>query len=177
MTVKSQFWSFDLVFAIVIFTMAMTIIGVEWSNINSQLSIGYSNNANLMQIQAQTLGRSIMSAGSPSDWESTVNPTNASTWPVGIGIGTGDGSHISPGKLAALEAMASSNYPATKQALGVSYQYYIEIYNGNLNITVGRNPALLNALTIDTAVSNGYIDSDQVTVKVLVWTNTTFGIS
>lgn len=177
-TVKSQFWSFDMVFAIVIFSMAVAIIAVAWSSINSQLSLAYENNANLMQLQAQTLGRSIMLAGSPSNWEGTANTLNVSTWKMAsIGIGTGDGAHLSSWKIAALQSMANHDYYATKQALGVSYQYYIEIYNSNVNLSIGRNPAEYGALTIDTAVSSGYLNGGQVTVKVLVWTNTTFGIA
>ncbi len=173
---RLQFWSFDIVFAIVIFSAAMTLIAFEWSGIEGQLSIAYSNNAQVMQLQAQTLGRSIFYTGWPPNWEGTVNSSNSLTWGlVSIGIGTGNGTQISPQKLAALLSMANSNYPATKQLLGVSYNYYIRISSQTVNLSIGKNPAKYGAVTIYSSFTNGYVYGSPVSVTASVWTNTSYG--
>ena len=38
---KMQFWSFDVIFAIVIFSVAITILAFTWYDINNQLSLAY----------------------------------------------------------------------------------------------------------------------------------------
>ncbi|EQD42122.1 hypothetical protein B2A_10481 [mine drainage metagenome] len=174
---KLQFWSFDVIFAIVIFTVAITILAFTWYDINNQLSLTYGSGSTIMGIQAQTLIQNILSSGSPSDWNSMINLTNTSTWStVGIGLGSGSGSSISAAKLYTLLAMSNQNYQATKQDLGVSYDFYIMIYNNYMNITIGKNPSKSNAFTVDVATETSNLNGAPVTVKAIVWTNTPLGI-
>lgn len=173
---RLQFWSFDIVFAIVIFSAAMTLIAFEWSSIEGQLSLGYSNNAQLMQLQAQTLGRSILYAGWPSDWEGAVNSSNSLTWGlISVGIGTGNGTRISAQKVAALSSMANADYPATKQLLGVSYNYYITLRGSELNVSIGLNPSRYGAVSVYSSYAYGHVGGAPVVVSAVVWTNTSYG--
>lgn len=172
---KMQFWSFDVIFAIVIFSVAITILAFTWYDINNQLSLAYGSGSTIMGIQAQTLIQNILSTGSPGNWDSMVNLTNVTTW-GDVGIGLGSSSGISPAKLYTFMAMANQNYEAAKQSLGVSYDFYIDIYNSNMNITIGRNPAHNNAFTVDVATATSEINGSPVTVKAMVWTNTPLGI-
>ncbi len=175
-TLKLQFWSFDIVLAIVIFTVAMTLLAFEWSSIEGQLSLSYSNNAEMMQLQSETLSRSLFYTGWPLNWESTVNSSNSLTWGlISIGLGTGNGTQISQGKLAALWSIANSNYQTTKQLLGVSYNYYIQLRNNNVNIGIGRNPSQYGAVTVYSSSASGYLDGSPVLMKVIIWTNTSYG--
>ena len=172
---KLQFWSFDVIFAIVIFSVAITILAFTWYDINNQLSLAYGSGSTIMGIQAQTLIQNILSTGSPGNWNSMINLTNTSTWGnVGIGLSSGDG--ISSAKLYAFMAMANQNYEAAKQDIGVSYDFYIDIYNNNMNITIGKNPAQNNAFTIDVATATSNLNGAPVTIKALVWTNTPLGV-
>ncbi len=175
---KLQFWSFDLVFSVTVFAVALTILTFTWYNINSQMSIAYGSSPTLMQMQAQSVASGLLSQGSPSDWNSLVNLSNSSSWgQYGIGIGSPDGASISPSKLYTAMAMANSNYEATKQGMGVTYQYYIMIYNRDINLTFGSNPAAGGALTIDVATFDSNINGNPVTVKVMIWTNNQFGVA
>ena len=70
---KAQFWSFDLVFAMVIFMSAITILAITWLNISNQLSISTGGITTLMQLQAQQIGQNLVSQGTPGNWEGLVN--------------------------------------------------------------------------------------------------------
>lgn len=174
---KLQFWSFDVVFAIVIFSVALVIMAATWYDISAQLSLSTSGGATLMQLQTETLATSFLSTGSPTYWEGIANLSNVSTWNnVGIGISNANGS-ISSKKLYTFLAMATENYQATKQPLGVAYDYYITIYNSNMNISMGRNPAAYRAVTVDVDTKSSYINGEPVTVKFMLWSNNTIGVS
>lgn len=175
---KIQFWSFDIIFAIVIFAIALTILAFTWYNVGTQLSLEYGAGATLMQLQTQSVSMSLLSQGSPANWESIINITNTSTWSgAGIGIGSINNTMISSKKLYAFIAMSNYSYQSTKQPLGVSYDYFIRIFNNNMNITIGKNPSQYGALTIDVATKSAYINGQPVTVKTILWSNTTFGVS
>ncbi|MEM3841285.1 MAG: hypothetical protein QXN59_01150 [Candidatus Micrarchaeaceae archaeon] len=168
-----QFWSFDVIFAIVIFTIAMTILAFTWYNINSELAISAGGGATIMQLQAQVLAQSLMSPGYPAHWYSQINISNPSTWQgISLGIGASNGTGISSRKLYTMIAMANLDYGVTKQLLGVGYNYYIMIYNNQINITIGPNPSAGNALTTDVVNKYGYINGQPVKIKIIVWTNT-----
>lgn len=166
---KGQFWSFDVIFAIVIFTVAITILTFTWYNINNQLSLAYGNGALTMQLQDHALIASLLSQGSPSSWQDQVNTTNTSTWgSVGIGI-LGSNGEISMSKLYALVAMSNYNPEATEQPLGIGYNYYIIIDGKNINIRIGSSP-LGRSLTTYVARSSSILSGQPVQVEVILWT-------
>ncbi|MGC8669552.1 MAG: hypothetical protein ACP5TL_00135 [Candidatus Micrarchaeia archaeon] len=176
---KAQFWSFDVIFAIVIFGVAITIIAFTWYQISTQLSLSYGNGAAIMELQADTLAKSLLSEGYPSDWESLINTTNSSTWKY-VSIGILNRTGISIKKLYAFMSMSNSNYQATKQALGIGFDYFIviesKLYNNGINITIGRNPAKNNALTIYVEKRSSFINGVPVEINIYLWTQTPFGV-
>lgn len=181
---KAQFWSFDVIFAVVIFSFAITILAFTWFTINNELAIGYGNGSGIMQLQLQSLTQSMLSTGTPTNWQSTVDTTNELTW-KGVSIGlaeSGSGTTLSSSKIYAFASVASYDYQATKQMLGVGYDYYITIksesgYGSGINIGIGSNPASKNALTV--YVENRYanLNGIPVVVQVILWTNTTLATS
>ncbi|MCL5101780.1 MAG: hypothetical protein M1544_00260 [Candidatus Marsarchaeota archaeon] len=180
--IKAQFWSFDIIFAIVIFTVAMTILAYTWYNIDNQLSLSYGSGAETMQFETQVLAERLMTPGAPANWESLINAANSSTWNyISIGLTTApNSSTISEQKVYTLMAMANynnSNYQATKPAMGIGYDYYITITGKNINIEIGENPAEHNALTSYVYKTRAVFGNEPVLVKVAVWTNEPIAIS
>ncbi|MDE1834902.1 MAG: hypothetical protein KGH64_06215 [Candidatus Micrarchaeota archaeon] len=177
---KAQYWSMDMVFALLIFTSAILILASVWSRVNSEFSLAYGFGVGNMQAQLQGLEQRIFSPGFPQNWNAYADPGNSLSWNnVTIGLGAGNSSIISGDKALALMAMSNTNYQATKQMLGVGYDYFITIDSyGNYNISIGSNPLTRNATAIQSAtipviLSNGATG----TMRVMVWTNTSFGVS
>ncbi len=181
---RGQFWSFDVIFAVIIFSFAITILAFTWYSISSQLALGYSNGAGIMQQQLQSLSQSILSPGVPSYWQGTVNTSNSLTW-SGVYAGLAEnqsGAVLSPAKVYALMSMSNQNYQATKQVLGVGYDYYITIKSNpaigsGINISIGSSPFNKGALTIYVNNRNAVMNGVPVNVRMLLWTNRTLATS
>lgn len=176
---RAQFWSFDVIFAIVIFTIALTILGFTWYSVNNQLSLSYGGGTEIAQLQTHALAQEMLSTGYPTSWYSMVNTTNTLTWSnVSIGLAMApSSSNLSISKIYAFSAMTSNNYQATKQELGIGYDYYITIVGGPYNITIGRNPNTYGALTVYVQRSSAILRGTPVVVETLVWTNSSLAIS
>lgn len=180
---KAQFWSFDGVFGITIFTIAILILATVWINVNRQLSLAYGFGIGSMQQQLLNLETRITSPGAPANWNSFVSANNPESWSqVNVGLGSGTNGTISTAKMLYLSSLASYNYTdyqETKYMLGTGYDYYIIISSPHLyNITIGRNPLANNATAIQVANIQGALDNGApVNVRLEVWTNTTFGVS
>ncbi len=181
---KAQFWSFDVIFAVIIFSFAITILAFTWFTINNQLSLGYGNGSGIMQLQLQSLAQDLFSPGVPSNWQSTIDTTNTSTWSgVLVGLTEYRSSYsLSSSKIYAFASASSYDYQATKQMLGVGFDYYITIksdssYGSGINIRIGSNPASNGALTV--YVENRYanLNGVPVAVQIMLWTNTTLATS
>ena len=181
-SLKAQFWSFDVIFALVIFGVAITILTFTWYNITNQLSISSGNGAMILEIQTKAFASSILSPGSPQNWQSIVNTTDAASWGnVSIGL-LSSGSNISSSKLYAMMAMSNNDYVATKQPLGMAFDYYIVISSSpsdgaGLNIKIGKDPQANKALTTYVEKRSAFIDGVPVSIKMMVWTNTTLATS
>ncbi|MEM0148615.1 MAG: hypothetical protein QXY10_03405, partial [Candidatus Micrarchaeaceae archaeon] len=122
---KLQFWSFDMIFAIIIFGVAITIVGYTWYNISNQLSISYGETQPILAAQAQSFAQSLFTQGYPNDWQSVINFTNISTW-YGVNIGLlNSAGTLSANKILALSSIANYNYKASKFPLGIIFDYYI----------------------------------------------------
>jgi len=178
-SIKAQFWSFDLIFAIVIFTVALTILAYTWYNIDNQLSLSYGSGSEIMQFEAQVLTERILTPGTPADWNGFINSSNSSTWKdISIGLTTSyNSSTISPQKVYSFMAMANSDYQATKSDMGIGYDYYIIISGKDINATIGENPEQHNALTSYVYKTRAVFGNEPVLVKVIVWTNEPIAIS
>ncbi len=174
---KAQFWSFDIIFAMIIFVFTVLILSYVWYNIGNQLSSASGFGITSIQTQLQSLNTRISNPGTPANWESQINTTNTVTWTnVSVGLGTGQTNVISYPKVAALVAMSNYKYQSTKALLGISYEYYITISNQDLNITIGRNPQKWNTTSIQVATKNVFINGVPANMRIELWTNTTFGI-
>lgn len=183
-TLKAQFWSFDVIFAIVIFSFAITVLAFTWFNINNQLSLSYGNGTGILQLQLQSLTQNIFSPGIPNNWQSIVNTTNTSTWRgFAIGLTSAQGSYsLSPNKVYTLISMSNRNYQASKQVLGVGFDYYITIKsNSNIgsgvNMTIGKSPFNSGALTVYVSKVSATMNGAPVMVQLMLWTNTTLATS
>lgn len=173
---RAQFWSFDLIFSIVIFSVALAVLAYTWFVINNQLSLNYSGASTIMSLQVQGLAGTLLSTGSPYDWQSYVNMSDSSSWhDLGIGLALAPGSsNLSVGKLYAMAAMANRNttdYLALGSALGVGYDYYIQVRGAGYNVTMGRDPLTGNALTTQVVNEGATIGGTPVVVRVVLWTN------
>jgi hypothetical protein len=182
--IKGQFWSFDVIFAIIIFSFTITVLAVTWYNLNNNLSISNGNGSNIMQLQLQTLTLNLFTQGSPTNWQSAVNTTNSSTWNyISVGLGANpSGGVLSVNKVYTLASMANSNYQATKQLLGVGFDYYITIKSSNnvtngINMSIGSNPSKNGALTVYVSHTNAIMGGEPVSVEIDLWTNTTLATS
>ena len=176
---KAQFWSFDVIFAIVIFTVSLTILAYTWFNINSELALAYGNGGTIMELQAQTLAHTLLSTGYPSNWQSLVNTTNTATWNgTSVGLVNNPGSTaIAQNKLYAFMAMENYSYEATKQELGIGYAYFIVISGRNVNVTIGHNPSKYGALTTFVTKEAGTLGNQPVNIQIDVWTNKPIAVS
>ena len=177
---KGQIWSLDLIFAVVIFSFTLTVIGVTWLHISNGLSSTYGNTQGVMYTQAGAMSDVLLSAGAPTDWQSVVAATNSMSW-TGIAPGleaTSGEPQISQPKLYTLMSMAASNYTATKTLFGIGNDYYIIITSpgsGVANITIGRNPLNSNASSIFVNRRSAILNGNPVWVQVELWSNSTAG--
>ena len=174
---KAQFWSFDIIFALFIFIVAILVLTSVWLSISNQFAIANGDNTGSMQNELQQLDSKLLSTGS-ANWQDLVQPTKTSTWQnVSVGLGVGQGSGLSSGKIETLEAMSSHDYQATKPILGIAYDYYIYIaLNGGLNITIGKSPQGQSATSVQVSSLPIIVAGQKGTLKTEIWTNTTFGI-
>ncbi len=170
---NAQFWSFDIIFAMVIFGVAVTVLTFTWFNISNQLSIAYVGSGAQMGQQVQSLSSSLLSTGYPANWQSIISVNGTSSWPsISVGLGSSQGgASISPDKLYTFMAMAAQNYSATKQTLGVGYNYYITITGDSYNITIGKNPSANGALNTYVVTSGSSISGIPVIVKTILWSS------
>lgn len=176
---KAQFWSIDLVFAIIIFTAAMLLLSLVWLSVNNQFSITYGYGIGNMQSQLSSLMQRLQTPGSPANWNTAISENDISTWPnTGIGLAHGNAGIISQQKLMAAVAMANTNYQQSKQALGVGYDYYItvsvpHVYNVSFGLNPkGMNPTALQVASVPVMLDNG----EAATMRAIIWTNTSFGV-
>ncbi len=181
---KAQFWSFDVVFALVIFGIALTVLTFTWYNLNNQLALAYGGGDTILQLQTKSLASGILSTGVPTNWQSITNTVNTATWSnVSIGLASAPlGSNISTSKLYTFMSMSNYNYQASKQTLGMAFDYYVTITSNptvgaGLNITIGRNPQTNGALTTYVERRSAFINGIPVSVRVMAWTNTTLATS
>lgn len=189
---RAQFWSFDVIFAIVIFGTAIVLLGYVWNTMSNQYALSYGMGSANLQAQLQSLQNRLLGPGTPPNWNSALNVSNTLTWSnVSIGLGTGNGTALSPGKLMAFMAMSdyvpantpanspyySSSYQSTKQLLGVGYEYYIVIYGSNLTMSFGAPPFGSKSTATQVATQYATLNGAPVRVRIMVWTNKTFGVS
>lgn len=174
---KAQFWSFDVIFAIVIFVFAIVILTYVWLSIAGQFSLANSGNLARLQSQLQSLSVSLLSQGSPTDWNQVVNLSSPGSWQnLSIGLGNGTVGALSQSKINRLGNLSAANYQAVKPALGVAYEYYITFAGAGNTIAIGMNPANANITTVQSLVIPAVINGNAIQVQLELWSNSTLGI-
>ena len=174
---KAQFWSFDLVFAVIIFVFALVLLTYVWLNISGEYSLLYGRNVANIQLQLNSLGSQLLSPGIPSNWNYIVNFSAVSAWQnITVGLGNGTSGSLSQFKINALQNMSSDNYQAAKPALGVGYDYYITITGSWISESIGKNPAQLNATSLQSSVLPVVINGAPAQMTIELWTNSTLGL-
>ncbi len=170
---KAQFWSFDIVFAIVIFFTALILLVLFWSSISNQYISSYHNPSYNIKLAESTLIYELFSQGEPSNWNLLINLSNPGLYNFTPGLLNSKGS-IDMNKLATLEAIANfnnSDYQLSKYLLHMPYDYFIEVKGSNLNITIGKNPFIYKAKYISSDIVPSEITNKSVNVIVYVWSN------
>ena len=145
---------------------------------SDQLNVAYAGSSVIMQLQAQTVAQGLLSPGSPLGWSSQINLTEPGSWineSVSVGLGTGKTGNLSSQKIYTLISMASTNYQATKEVLGISYDYDILIRSGAVNVSIGEPPGQFAAKTIYVQKENVIVNGVPGVLTVLIWTNTPLG--
>ncbi len=178
---RAQFWSFDIIFAMVIFGASLVILTFVWVNISSQYALSYGLGIQTLQAQLQSLQQRLLLTGVPTTWDNIVNASNTTTWTnISIGLGNGKGNRLSLKKIMTLMAMSNYNtttYQASKALLGIGYDYYIIINGTNETMAMGLPPYNSNPYAIQIARQSGVLNGIPVRIQVIVWTNKTFGVS
>ncbi len=177
---RAQFWSFDVVFAMIIFGSALVLLTFVWMEISGQFSLSYGLGSQTIQLQLQSLQRRILLPGNPSSWYSQINTTNTLTWNnISIGLGTGTGSQLSPGKIATFASIGNYNsvsYQATKPLLGIGYDYFIIINSTNYTMTIGKSPFAYNPYAMQVARQSATLNGAPVRIQIILWTNKSVGV-
>ncbi|MEM3791308.1 MAG: hypothetical protein QXL16_01090 [Candidatus Micrarchaeaceae archaeon] len=176
---RAQFWSLDVIFAIVIFGIALFALTLIWFDINSEFGSSLNNPLPVMQEQLSVLKSELLSQGNPSDWYASINLSNPKSWSnVSIGISYPNGS-ISLQKAFALSSISMKNltdYESLKPLLGVSYEYYIAIYLNGSVISIGRNPNLYGAISISSIKVPVAVNGERGIMYIEEWTNNSAGV-
>jgi hypothetical protein len=175
---KAQFWSFDIIFAVIIFVFAVVILTLIWINITDEFAISYGTNLARIQAQLQSLGIQLLSAGSPPNWNSVMSLGSSGTWEnLSIGLGNGTVGGLSQQKINAFYNMSATNYQASKPPLGVAYDYYITVAGSGVNtVAIGMNPAVTNVTSVQVTTLPAVLNGKPVQVQIQLWTNSTLGI-
>jgi hypothetical protein len=170
---KGQFWSFDMVFAMVVFMAAITILASTWLSISNQLALSSSGIIELMQLQVQQVSQNLVSAGTPVNWQSIVNTSQPSTFSdVSPGLAASVGSSsISSAKLYTLISMVNKNYSAAGLSFGATYDYYINLAGGSINVSIGKNPLTNGAVTTFVSTRSAFMNGVPITIKVYIWSS------
>ena len=179
---KLQFLSFDVIFAIVTFAFAVSMLAFVWYNINSELDLSSGTGVQNMQIELQSFSDKLLGSGYPNNWYAGITVSNTLTWSnMSIGLGGAAPGSISLAKVTAFESMASGNYLATKPMLGVEYDYYVTIRGSNFIIPIGRAPSPspgsgLNGVTVQSTTKAVEINGQSASMQIYIWTNSSFGV-
>jgi len=124
---KGQVWSYDLLIAVVAFMLTLAFLVFFWWSVSA--AVGAPRSEQLPE-EARSIADVLLSPGNPSNWNDTINASNASTWTTItlIGIGEGFGSpELSQGKAEKMLQMNATNYSLLKEKLRSDFDFYVEM--------------------------------------------------
>lgn len=180
---KGQVWSYDLMMSSILFVIAMGILAFFWWSARTNMT----EEKDTMTLASIKVADTLVSPGSPTDWQSSIDVNNQSTWSDIQQIGLGrswsdtDSNVISTDKLYSFQMMSFNNYSFTKSRLNSQYDYYIQfiIHNGNgsdqmlklngLDLWVGRPFNEITARMIAKTDRVVVYNHSLVIMRVLLW--------
>ena len=151
-TKKGQVLSFDLLVAIVIFSLVLAILVAQISY-NSK-EIDELRKQNEMIEEAYKISEIFFREGYPKDW----NESNVEI------LGLETNGRIDWDKIKKLESLG---YQKSLSLLGANYNYNITIESTTLNWNFGKNPE--NSTTITKINRLGILNSSLVSIQILVF--------
>ncbi len=149
---KGQVLSFDLLVAIVIFSLVLAMLISQISY--SSKEIDETRKQNEMMEASYKVSEVFFREGYPNDW----NESNVEI------LGLGDDGRISWDKLQELENMG---YQKSLSLLGLNYNYNITIESSTLDWTFGKNPE--NSTNLIKINRLGILNSSFVSIQVMVF--------
>ena len=163
---KGQVWSYDLMMSSILFVIAMGILAFFWWSARTNMT----EEKDTMTLESIKVADNLVSPGSPTDWQSSIDVNDQSTWSNVQQIGLGrswsasDSNVLSIDKLYSFQTMSSNNYSLTKSKLRLRYDYYVQfiIHNGNGSDQVVK----LNGFDLD--VGKPY---DEITARMIAKTD------
>jgi hypothetical protein len=116
---KAQAWGFDLVVGMIIFVVGIVSFYLYTTNIPT----AGEETIQKLQQNGELIADSLMSEGSPIDW----NSTNV------VRIGLLSEGRINQTKLDSFRSLASSNYNLTKYLFRINNEYFVYLDEDQLN--------------------------------------------
>jgi len=166
MNMKGQYFSFDAIIATVIMVLAFSSLIAYWQGAQSVIGERASNRL----ADANRIAESLLSPGSPSDWENGYSISDVRQ----IGIAKSFGNELDAGKVYALANLASDatgDYEATGNLLRAGGNYYILIEQADdshgVLREIGKYPD--NATYVVVANRGAVLDGRPVRMRVFLW--------
>jgi len=134
---KGQVWSYDLIIGSILFVIAMGILAFFWWSVRTNMT----EEKDKMILESIKVADSLVSPGSPTNWESAVNLNDQSTWQGIQQIGLvrswndNDSNILSIDKVNKFRMMSLTNYSFTKTRLRSQYDFYIQFLIHDVNGT------------------------------------------
>jgi hypothetical protein len=185
---KGQVWSYDLMISSILFVIAMGILAFFWWSARTNMT----EEKDTMTLASIKVADTLVSPGSPTDWQSSIDVNNQSTWSNVQQIGLGrswsdsDSNVISTDKLYSFQMMSFNNYSFTKSKINSQYDYYIQfiIHNSNgsdqmvrlngLDLWVGKPFNEVTATMIAKTDRVVIYNNSLVIMRVLLWSESPY---
>ena len=132
---KGQVWSYDLIIGSILFVIAMGILAFFWWSARTNMS----EQKDVLILESIRVADSLVSPGSPTDWETHVNLNDQNTWDDVQQIGLvqswndNESNILSNCKVYNFRMMSFANYSLTKTKLRSRYDFYIQFIIHNAN--------------------------------------------
>jgi len=164
MAQKGQYFSFDAVIATIIMVLAFSTLVAYWHGAQSVLE----ERAGSRLADAGRIAESLLSPGSPPDWDNGMYITDIRQ----PGIAKGFGNELDGWKVAQLQLLSSQDYEGVGNLLRAGGDYYVLIERtervGAPVAEIGR-PYHANASYVVAATRGATLDGHPVRMRVFLW--------
>ena len=124
---KGQIWSYDILAAVVVFIIMFSFLAFFWWSVATTTG---EPKAEIISREAKGLSDTLLSPGSPTDWDGLVDAGDTGTWAAVASLGLTEefgASEVSEGKAEKIALMNDTDYSLLKQKLRTNYNFYIEM--------------------------------------------------